>query len=110
MLVSVELPLFHKPGDLLEEGRPVTSAELRTLARDLHHTVLNAARVLDILTAQGWKNTMCLYSIDLEPPVELSTVEEAEQLFQRLGVNPDHVALFVDEDDDDDLDETAPAA
>jgi hypothetical protein len=53
---------------------------------------------------------MSLYSIDLESPVELSTVEEAEQFLRRLGVNPDHVSLFVDEDEEDDLDETAPAA
>src|SRR5258708_2083306 len=101
MAIQLEVPLFLKPGDHLDEGQPVTPQQLRELADGLHELLTTAAKTVEILEGQGWGNQMSLYSISLEPDTQFATVAEAEAALQRLGVHPEAVAIFDDEEEDD---------
>jgi hypothetical protein len=98
--VSLSLPLFMKPAHYLDEGKQTSPRQLRELADVLHETLNTAAKTLAILERAGWNHWVTLYSIDLESPVNLRTVEEAQKVLQGLGIDPRNVQIFDDEEDE----------
>jgi hypothetical protein len=101
MAVNVCLPLFGNAGHELEEGKPLRSSQLRTLANDLAERLLQLADLLDRLHEGGWSATTAMYDAFLVHP-EVNTRAEAEAKLTSLGLDP---ALFmiVEEVDEEDL-------
>jgi hypothetical protein len=92
MLDSLELFLYFKPGEELDEGQPVTAKQLRELAASLGSRLQRAAEILETLTTEGWTNEMLLYSIVLYPKADLS-MDEAKDLLRSKGIDPEQVCL-----------------
>lgn len=102
MTVTLNVPLFMKPGQELREGEDVTPEELRALGRDIHARLEQAAAVVEKLTAAGWEAQMCLYDIILSNPY-IHTAAEAEGKLMDLGIDSEHVYIdeWPDEEEED---------
>jgi len=97
MSIYLELPLFGKPGWMLNEGQPVTADALTDLAEYLSVHLLDTAAILEKLSKHGWKNECSMYSIVLIPKSPFKTAVEAVQELIRLGIDPQDVDI----DDED---------
>jgi hypothetical protein len=98
MAVNVCLPLFGNAGHELEEGTPLRSSQLRTLADEMAERLGQLADILDQLQAGGWSATTAMYDAMLAHPA-VHTRAEAEAKLAKLGLDP---ALFmiVEEEDE----------
>ena len=99
MAVSLNLFLFGKPGQELNEGGPITAEELRALGQGLQARLEEIATIVEKLTATGWEAQMGLYDINLYHPY-IDTATHAEEKLRDLGIDPERV--FIDEWEDED--------
>lgn len=102
MGVTITLPLFGTPGRELDEGKPVRSQDLRTLADALAERLRQSADTLDKLTADGWKNQVAMFDLIVSHP-KVETQAKAEARLRAAGVDPD-LFLIVEDVDEDDVD------
>jgi hypothetical protein len=102
MMAQIMIFLFGKPGQELEEGGEVTSAQLRELGKILHARLEEAAEIVSKLESAGWAAQMTLYDVLLTHPY-LNTRMAVEEQLDNLGIDPESVTI--DEWDDDEGDE-----
>jgi hypothetical protein len=100
MSVTLNLFLFGKPGQELEEGGEVTADQLRALAQELNERLLDVAATVEKLTNTGWEAQMTLYDVVLSHPY-ITTEVQAQEKLQDLGIDPDHVMIQEWEDEED---------
>jgi hypothetical protein len=100
MAVSLNLFLFGKPGQELDEGGPVTAQELRDLGQALQARLENIAGIVEKLTDAGWEAQLGLYDIYLYHPY-IGTGIHAEEKLRELGIDLDQVVIDEWEDEDD---------
>ncbi len=94
MPVTIMMHLFGKPGMELDEGEEVTPQQLRDLANGMQARLMEAAEIVEKLTAHGWEAEMSLYDVMLSHPY-VETEAQAEEKLHDLGIAPDKV--FIDE-------------
>ena len=100
MAVSLNLFLFGKPGQELNEGGPITAPELRALSQELQARLEEIATIVEKLTAAGWEAQMGLYDINLYHPY-INTATHAEEKLRELDIDPQRVIIDEWEDEDD---------
>jgi hypothetical protein len=100
MAVSLNLYLFGKPGQELNEGGPVTAQEVRELGQELQARLKAVAAIVEKLTATGWEAQMGLYDINLYHPY-IDTATHAEEKLHELGIDPARVCIDEWEEEDD---------
>jgi hypothetical protein len=100
MAVSLNLFLFGKPGQELDEGGSVTASQLRDLSRKLHARLEETATIVEKLTATGWEAQMGLYDINLYHPY-INTAPHAEEKLRELDIDPETITIDEWEDEDD---------
>src|SRR5262245_22566695 len=104
MGVHISLFLFSKPAHELDrEGEEIEPAEVRALAQELHHRLMETADYLEKLTAHGWEASMMLYDVCLSHPY-ITTEAEARGRIEDMGLNPDHFC-FMEFDDEEEWDD-----
>lgn len=92
----VSLVLFHKPGCMLDEGKPVTAVQLTDLGAYLQEHLEKTARVVQQLADDGWDCTVALYDVVCAAPDSLARVD-VEAKLRQLGLDPEDVILDEDE-------------
>jgi hypothetical protein len=101
MNVSVELPLWGKPGDDLPEGEEITAEELREQAAQMHEHLLEVTEIVEKVASLGWKASVAMYELQLELPEEITTADQAEQKLLDLGIDTSLVQISEWSDEDD---------
>ena len=100
MAVTAMIWLFGKPGHELEEGGEVTGQQIRDLGTHLNDRLQEVGDIVDKLTGAGWEAQVALYDVILSHPY-VRTETEARTRLDDLGIDPDKVAIFEDEEEDD---------
>jgi hypothetical protein len=96
-MVDVGIFLWHKPGEELGEGEPLTAERLRQRAAQLQSHLQQVAAILEKLGAAGWSAATGLYDVRLTHP-RVTTANQALDYLAKLGVDPDGV--YIDEFDE----------
>jgi hypothetical protein len=106
-MVQIMIFLFGKPGQELEEGGDVTSAQLRELGKLLHARLDEAADIVGKLESAGWEAQMTLYDVLLSHPY-ITTRTAVEEQLQNLGIDAESVVIDEWEDEEEPDEEPEP--
>jgi hypothetical protein len=85
--VSIDLPLYGKPGWELDEGTTPSAQQLREHGQALLKLMDNAADAVERLMAAGWTVEVSLYDLSFHPPEGITTAAEVKEVLVRAGLD-----------------------
>lgn len=90
-LVSLFIPLFLTPREEVDDTKGNVPAALRATGERLKGWLAEVADAADRLAGHDWEVEVSEYSLDLSPPYDFRTGEQARRRLRELGVDPDVV-------------------